>query len=48
MNLDPIYEVINRTIRNLGKQEAIDVLEEVSSHCEAMVEALEQELAEDE
>lgn len=48
MNLDPIYAVINRAVKNLGKQEAIDVLEEVSSHCEAMAEALEQELAEEE
>lgn len=46
--MNQIYEVINRVIKNMGKQEAIDVLEEVSSHCEAMAEALKQELVDEE
>jgi hypothetical protein len=43
-----IYDEINRVIRPLGKQAAIDILEEVSSHCDAMAEALQQELDEEE
>lgn len=46
--LEPIYDAIHRVIKNLGKEEAIEVLGEVSSHCDAMAEALEQELSDEE
>lgn len=45
--IEPVYDAIHRVIKNLGKEEAIEVLGELSIHCDAMIEALEQELAEE-
>ena len=41
---EPIYDVIHRVIKKIGREEAIEVLEEVSSYCETMAEAIQQEL----
>ena len=48
VDIQPVYDEINRVIKRLGKQEAIDILDEISSHCETMSEALQQEVKEEE
>jgi len=46
--VQPVYRAINDAIRDLTREQAIVVLEEVVAHASGQIEAIEEEMEDDE